>query len=59
MPFKFSFRDVLRYTLRCVRKKNLDEERHIDKYRRIYLFQKGIKKIDHEFDAISLYKLMK
>jgi len=23
------------------------------------LFEKGIKKIDHEFDAISLYKLMK
>eukprot|EP00347_Sterkiella_histriomuscorum_P006291 403353331 len=57
--FKFSFKEILRTSFTYISKKTLDEKRNEDKYRKIFLFKKGVKKINNEFDAISLMKLMK
>ena len=50
--FKFNFKDILRTTFTYIRPKELSKNKHIDVYRRQYLFKKGVKKINHEFDAI-------
>ncbi|CDW90070.1 UNKNOWN [Stylonychia lemnae] len=57
--FKFTFKDVLRATFGFIRSKDLSSKKHEELYRKQYLFRKGVKKINHEFDAISLLKLMK
>eukprot|EP00347_Sterkiella_histriomuscorum_P011719 403371372 len=53
------FREIVKTSFSCIRKKTLDEKRHDDQYRKIFLFKKGVKKINNEFDGISLIKLMK
>eukprot|EP00347_Sterkiella_histriomuscorum_P007363 403349230 len=58
--FKLSIKEILRLSFKCFRKQSkLKEQKDQDNNRNIYLFHKGVKKIDHEIDAISLMKLMK
>ncbi|CDW74282.1 UNKNOWN [Stylonychia lemnae] len=59
LRFKYNFKNIIQYTFKCYRRKHIHEKKSEDKYRRMFLFEKGIKKIDHEFDAISLCKHMK
>eukprot|EP00347_Sterkiella_histriomuscorum_P021707 403333044 len=57
--FKLSIKEILRLSFKCFRKQSkLKEQNDQSNNRNIYLFQKGVKKIDHEIDAISLMKLM-
>eukprot|EP00347_Sterkiella_histriomuscorum_P018613 403344852 len=55
--FKINLVDLLRTVFqKFIGKKQIRQNL---KYRSVYLYNKGVKKIDNEFDAISLIKLMK
>jgi hypothetical protein len=53
----FSLRELLQSLLPCWSESRVKRLKH--RYRSIYLLRKGIKKIDYEFDAINMIKLMK
>eukprot|EP00347_Sterkiella_histriomuscorum_P008160 403346153 len=55
--FKIKFVDLMRTIFqKFIGEKKIRENL---KYRSVYLYNKGVQKIDNEFDAISLIKLMK
>ncbi|CDW89641.1 UNKNOWN [Stylonychia lemnae] len=55
----FKIKNILKITLGLVTKNDLKMRKENQDFRQIYLFKKGVSKIDNEFDAISLLKLMK
>eukprot|EP00347_Sterkiella_histriomuscorum_P011755 403371224 len=59
VSFKFSLADLIKTTLYKLRPGDLGLVKHLDSHRNIYLFKKGVKKINNEFDALSMLKLMK
>eukprot|EP00347_Sterkiella_histriomuscorum_P017277 403350001 len=59
VSFKFSLADLIKTTLYKLRPGDLGLVKHLDSHRNIYLFKKGVKKINNEFDALSILKLMK
>ncbi|CDW89571.1 UNKNOWN [Stylonychia lemnae] len=55
----FKIRDLLRASFGHISDKKLSQLKHQEEYRNLYLLKKGVKKLDSEFDAISLFRLMK
>lgn len=55
----FTLREILKDCLPCWRSAKVKELKKNEKYRNHYLFHKGCQKLDNEFDAINMIKLMK
>ncbi len=56
--FKYEIKDLLLSTVFCCLRSRVEKNKTNDKYRNHYLFYKGVKKLNHEFDAINLLKVM-
>ena len=57
--FKFTIKEILTNALPCWRNARVKELKKHDSYRNHYLYLKGCQKLDYEFDAINMIKLMK
>lgn len=52
-------KDIFKKVFLCLSTKKLKSLKHNSQFRHHYLFQKASHKINHEFDAIALLKMMK
>lgn len=57
--FIFSLKEILKNVMPCWRDSRIKSLKKKETYRNHYLFHKGCQKLDNEFDAINMIKLMK
>ncbi len=57
--FVFTLREIIKDAMPCWRSSKVKKMKESDKFRNHYLFHKGCEKLDNEFDAINMIKLMK
>jgi hypothetical protein len=56
--FTYSAWDIIKEMGACVCCRRLKEKEDISKYRQQYLYFKGRRKLEHNFDALSLLRFM-
>ncbi len=57
--FNYTTREIMKSIFSCCLKKKAKRLKNQDDYRNHYLYDKGVKRLSREFDAINLLKLMK